>query len=268
MPTPLLPGLESVACPVLGMLHLPALPGAPRFGGDLAAVTDFVLRDAETLLAGGVHGLVLENFNDTPFFPDRVPPYVVAHMTRVAGRVAERFDVPLGINVLRNDPHAALGIAHAVGAAFIRVNILSGARVTDQGVIAGTAHTLLRERALLHAEHIRIFADVNVKHSQPLGRPRALEDEVGETLERAGADAVVVTGRGTGLPTDVEDAQRCRAAAGPRPVVIGCGLTAENIGDFRPYADAFIVGTAFKAAGNVHEPVERSRVEAVLAALK
>ena len=309
MATQLLPGLPPSLKPLLGMLHLPPLPGAPRFDGNLAAVRDTVLRDADALVTGGVHGLIMENFNDTPFYPGAVPPIVVAHMTVIAGEVRRRFDVPLGINVLRNDGRASLAIAHAVGAAFIRINILAGARVTDQGVIEGQAHDLLRERAALGAAvgpaslpawataagvgpaslpaaagtearpteswprtearpTVRIFADVNVKHSMPLGRPRALEDEVSETLERSGADAVIVTGRGTGMPTDPEDAQRVRSAAGDHPVIVGSGLTAETIGDFMPFADGFIVGTSLKIGGLVHNPVDPERVRAIVARVK
>jgi hypothetical protein len=250
------------------MLHLPPLPGAPRFDGNIAAVRETVFRDADALVNGGIHGLIMENFHDTPFYPGPVPPIVIAHMTVIASEVRRRFDVPLGVNVLRNDGRAALAIAHAVGAAFVRINILAGARVTDQGVIEGQAHDLLRERAALGATSVRIFADVNVKHSMPLGRARALEDEVSETLERSGADAVIVTGRGTGMPTDPEDAQRVRAAAGDHPVIVGSGLTAETIGDFTAFADGFIVGTSLKIGGQVHNPVDPERVRAIVARVK
>ncbi|HXD50949.1 MAG TPA: BtpA/SgcQ family protein, partial [Burkholderiales bacterium] len=134
---------------VIGMLHLPPLPGAPLFDGNLKRIRDSVLRDAETLATGGVHGLMMENFGDVPFYPDRVPASVVAQMTALACEVRGRVDLPLGINVLRNDGRSALAVAHACGASFIRVNVLCGARVADQGLIQGIAHDLLRERALL-----------------------------------------------------------------------------------------------------------------------
>jgi membrane complex biogenesis BtpA family protein len=246
------------------MLHLPALPGSPRSRLSLPAIVEHALRDADTLVAGGVHGLMLENFFDTPFFPGRVPPAVIAAMTEIAGHVRRRLDVPLGINVLRNDGCGALAVAGAVGAAFIRVNILCGARVTDQGVIQGIAHELLRDRAALHADAIRIFADVDVKHSAPLGPPRPLEEEVADTIERGGADAIIVSGGGTGRPTDVAQVRAARAAAGTTPVLVGSGVTAETIGQFLPHADGFIVGTAFKVDGVAEKPVEAARVRALL----
>src|SRR2546423_1102294 len=145
---------------VIGMLHLGALPGSPGFDGSVAAVREAVLRDAELLAEGGVHGLMMENFGDTPFFPGRVPGHVVAHMTAMAAEVRRAVPtLPLGINVLRNDGLSALAVAHAVGASYIRVNVLCGARVADQGLLQGIAHELLRLSADPHASDIRILAD-------------------------------------------------------------------------------------------------------------
>src|SRR3954466_6562310 len=129
---------SSVRKPVIGMLHLPPLPGSPQFtaadGPD--ALREIVLRDADALAAGGIHGLMLENFGDVPFYPGRVPAHTVAVMTALAADVRQRFgELPLGINVLRNDGQSALAIAAAVGAHFIRVNILCGAGLTGQGII-------------------------------------------------------------------------------------------------------------------------------------
>ena len=165
----LLDAWKLVSIPVVGMLHLPALPGAPGFDGQLESIRAGLWRDAEALVDAGVDGLMLENFGDRPFFPRDVPPWTTAHMAALAVETRRRFDIPLGINVLRNDGRAALAVAHAAGAQFIRVNVLAGARVTDQGVLEGVAHELLRDRRLLRAEETRILADVNVKHSAPLG---------------------------------------------------------------------------------------------------
>lgn len=264
----LLPAWNTVSKPVVGMLHLLPLPGAPCRDTDLAGVREYLLRDADALVTGGVQGLLLENFGDTPFYPRRVPAYVVAQMTALAGEVRRRFDLPLGINVLRNDARSALAIAHAVGAAFIRVNVLCGARVTDQGLIQGIAHRLLRDRARLGAGQIKILADVDVKHSLPLGSPRPIADEVAETLQRGGADSVIVSGGGTGQPTDVEQVRRAKSAAGQDPVFVGSGVTPESIHEFIPHADGFIVGTALKVDGVAGNPVDPARVKALLDCLQ
>ncbi len=250
--------------PVIGVLHAPPLPGSPRYGGDLSAVVAAVLRDAEALADGGVQALLLENFGDCPFFPRRVPAATVAQMTALAAEVRRRFPLPLGINVLRNDGRAALAIAHAIGGAFIRVNVLCGARLTDQGIIQGIAHRLLRDRAAAGASHIQILADVDVKHSAPLAA-RPLELEVDELIHRAGADALIVSGAATGQPPDKDDLQTVKARAGKTPVLLGSGATSENVAQYISAADGFIVGTAFKADGRIGNPVDRDRVKSFMA---
>jgi membrane complex biogenesis BtpA family protein len=265
---PLIPEWSNVRKPLIGMLHLPPLPGAPRFAGDGKAIVARVLRDAESLASGGVHGLMLENYGDLPFYPDRVPACVVAHMTALAVEVRRRYpQLPLGINVLRNDGRGALAVAHASGAGFVRVNVLCGARVADQGILHGIAHELLRERDVLGAGNIRILADVDVKHSAPLA-PRPLEDEVADTLHRGLADGLIVSGSGTGRATDPDHVAAARAAAGGRaPVFVGSGVTARSLPDYLPHADGFIVGSAFKAGNDPGQPVDVARVREVVGAL-
>ena len=242
---------KNVRKPVIGMLHLAALPGSPLYGGSLSTIREAVLRDAQLLAEGGVNGLMIENFGDTPFFPGRVPAHVVAHMTAIAAQVRQAVpDLPLGINVLRNDGLSALAIAHAVGADYIRVNVLCGARVADQGLLQGIAHDLLRLRAELKAENIKIFADVDVKHSAPLAE-RPIADEVDDTLHRGMADALIVSGAGTGKPTDPEKVKRVKAAAKGAPVLLGSGVTPQTLPSLLPHADGFIVGTYFKKDGVV-----------------
>src|SRR5215470_18911127 len=161
---------------IIGMLHVPALPGSPQGRLEFNAIVTWVLKDADALASGPVDALLLENFGDAPFYPRRVPPHTVAFMTAIAREVKREFRLPLGINVLRNDAESALAIASAVSADFIRVNIHTGARVTDQGVIEGAAYDTLRYRRLLQS-NVQIFADVDVKHSAPVV-VRKLEDEV------------------------------------------------------------------------------------------
>jgi membrane complex biogenesis BtpA family protein len=178
------------------MLHLPALPGSPMNELSTNAIRDHALKDAAALTTGGVDALILENFGDVPFYPRRAPAHTVAFMTAIALEVRRAFNLPLGINVLRNDAESAMAIAFAAGAQFIRVNIHSGARVTDQGLIEGAAYKTLRYRKLL-GSNVKIFADANVKHSSALGTSD-LRDEVEDLIGRACADAIVVTGKATG----------------------------------------------------------------------
>jgi uncharacterized protein len=265
MTTILLPHWPRSRKIVIGMIHLGALPGSAQFGGDLRRVRDAALRDAAALAEGGVDGLMIENFGDVPFYPGRVPAYVVAHMTAIAADVRKQADLPLGINVLRNDGLSALAVAHAVGAAFIRVNVLCGARVADQGVLQGIAHDLLRERATLGASNVKILADVDVKHSAPLAA-RDIADEVDDTVKRGLADGVIVSGAGTGKKTEPDKVAAVKSCAGAVPVFVGSGITAQTVAKYAT-ADGFIVGTAFKRDGNPANPVEVDRVKALRSAL-
>jgi uncharacterized protein len=251
---------------VIGMLHAPPLPGSPSCKLPLPAIVAWVLKDAEALAGGGVDGLLLENFGDVPFCAGAVPPATVAQLTRIAVEVRKRFSLPLGINVLRNDALAALSIAASAEAQFIRVNILAGARLTDQGIIQGQAHDLLRLRRQLQADKIQILADVDVKHSAPLAA-RPLADETADLVHRAGADGLIVSGSGTGHKTQLDDVRTVKQGAAGRPVFVGSGISAANIRDYASDADGFIVGSSLKANGDVRQPVDPLRVKELLARL-
>lgn len=255
---------SSRPCPVIGMLHAPPLPGSPSYAGEFASLQATLLKDAEALVEGGVDGLMLENFGDVPFYPDRVPAITVACMTSLATELRRRFQVPLGINVLRNDGRSAMAVAVACGASFIRVNILCGARVADQGLLQGIAHDLLRDRSHLRAQAIQIWADVDVKHSAPLAE-RSLADDVHDLIERGTADAVIVSGPSTGSPVDIATLRTVKSAAGSTPVLIGSGVTAASFDELAPFANGVIVGTSLKEGGLARNPVETERVKSLVA---
>lgn len=257
---------QDIARPVIGMVHLRPLPGSPDYGGSLAAVHEAALVDALALAEGGVHGLMLENFGDSPFHKDRVPPRVVAHLTAVAALVRQQVDLPMGINVLRNDGRSALAVAHAAGAQWVRVNVLTGARVTDQGIIEGIAADLMRDRAALGGTEIAVFADVNVKHSAPLASI-PFDQEVDDLVHRGKADALIVSGSGTGKEIDLYELKSVRALAGECPVLIGSGVTEHNIGEMIDLADGFIVGSSIKHEGRATEPVDAGKVRKLMDAL-
>ncbi|MBS0202693.1 MAG: BtpA/SgcQ family protein [Planctomycetes bacterium] len=263
----LLPEWAGIKVPVIGMLHCPPLPGSHACRGDLDEILRFVLQDAQSLRDGGVNGLMLENFGDTPFHPDRVPAITVAAMTALACAVRQRVPLPLGINVLRNDGRSALAVAAASGASFIRVNVLCGARVTDQGLIQGIAHDLLCERANLGCSGIRILADVDVKHSAPLAT-RPLDIETRDLVERAHADAVIVSGHATGTATDLESLSIVSQAAGAVPVFVGSGVNNENVASLmQSGARGLIVGSSLKCDGKLFNPVDTKRVGCLMNAV-
>jgi len=243
---------------LFGMLHVPPLPGSPRSEKSIEEIKDFVLQDALTLERGGVDGFFIENYGDLPFFPHEVPPITIASLSVIARSVRKESALDLGINVLRNDGKGALAIAKAVGAQWVRVNVLTGARLTDQGIVEGKAHELLRYRKKIEATSVQILSDIAVKCSSALS-DRTIESEVEETVTRSGADGLIVTGASTGKAVDIEELKRVRKTALQFPLWIGSGVNEENISHLISYADGFIVGTSLK--NSINEPVDLEKVK-------
>lgn len=260
-------GLDIQGPILIGVVHLPPLPGSPRYDPDagMAGVVESAVRDAERLVGGGCHALIVENFGDAPFWRDAVPAETVASLARAVREVAAVCgDRPFGVNCLRNDGRAALGIAAACGASFVRINVLTGAAVTDQGLVQGEAAELARLRARV-CPGTSVLADVHVKHAVPLGGG-AIEDAAADTLERGGADAVIVSGRATGGEADAVELERVAERVGRAHVLLGSGVSLDNAGAMLAHAAGAIVGTALKEGGAVSAPVDRARVERMRAA--
>jgi hypothetical protein len=236
---------------VFGMVHLGALPGAPLFSS-LDETIEHAVRDARALRDGGCDGFVVENFGDRPFTRGRVEAETVAAMTRAIAEICAEVRLPFGVNVLRNDPLSALAIAAATAAAFIRVNVHTGAMLTDQGIIEGDAYATLRKRASL-APDVLIFADHMVKHATPLAEVDPLQSARDLRL-RGLADALIVTGAETGAAADPARLRALRDGM-DAPLLLGSGLTASNARDYAGAdgadADGAIVGTSVKRDGAV-----------------
>jgi membrane complex biogenesis BtpA family protein len=250
--------------PVIGMVHLWPLPGAPGYTGyGMQVIVEHALRDAEALVQGGVDGLVVENMWDLPYYVGNdVKPEAMTAQAVAAAEVVNSFPVPVGINVIHNGGVVCLAIAVAAGARFIRVCILTGARVWDTGEFDhGCAAELMRKRKELAADGIHIFADVDKKHSVPFPGID-LQTHI-QWTEFYGADALIVSGKFTGNAPDVEKVREAKRLA-TRPVLIGSGCSAENAAAFLPYADGIIVGTSLKRDGVMENAVDAARVSALM----
>lgn len=254
--------------PLLGMAHLPPLPGAPEFDGDRAAIREAARADAEALLSAGFDGVLVENYGDAPYYPADVPKHTVAEMTAVVESLA--VDAPVGVNVLRNDAAAALSVAAATGGAFVRVNVHAGVRETDQGWIEGRAHETMRLRERLDAD-VAVLADVAVKHSAG-PTDRDLATLAAETLDRGLADGLIVSGPATGESTAPEQLRRvvdARDDTDPdAPVFVGSGVTPDNAADLLEVADGAVVGTAVKQGGETTNRVDSERAERLVDAVR
>lgn len=250
---------------VIGMIHLLPLPGAPRYGGDLSTVFSGALADASAWHQAGVDALLVENHGDVPFGKSPVPPVTVAAMTLAVAAIRDVTKLPVGVNVLRNDALAALEIAVATGAQLIRVNVLSGSMLTDQGLVEGDAYRLLRRRRELSAK-VSICADVLVKHALSLA-PTALERAAIDTARRGLADALIVSGVATGEPTSEQELERVRLAVPDLPLLVGSGVTPENVATLLRTADGVIAGTALKRDGVTSNPVDPLRARQLVRAV-
>jgi membrane complex biogenesis BtpA family protein len=248
--------------PLIGMVHLPPLPGSPRDDGrGMEAILQQAGMEAQALEAGGANAVMVENFFDVPFAKDHLPPHTVAALTRAVAAVREAISLPLGVNALRNDARAALAIAHICGAQFVRINVYVGAAVTDQGIIEGAAREAILYRRELGAD-VALWADVFVKHAAQLGT-NSLEEAAKDAVLRGLADALIVSGAATGAATDPETARRVRAALPTTPLLIGSGFDINTAAALLSHADGAIVGTSLKQNGQVSEIVDIARVRAL-----
>lgn len=251
---------------LIGMVHALPLPGAPSHRPPFERVVERARQDAIRLEEAGFDALLVENYGDAPFYASQVPPVTVAALSRVVLTVREAVKIPVGVNVLRNDGRAALSIAAACDARFIRVNVLSGMMYTDQGPIAGQAAHLSRLRAQLNPE-IEILADLFVKHAVP-PPGLTLEEAAVDLAERGGADAIIVSGEGTGRPTSRKTLAKVRRAVPEARLLVGSGVDARTVSSLLEIADGVIVGTAVKEEAQVERPVDPDRAAALVRAAR
>lgn len=256
--------------PVIGVIHLLPLPGSCRWKGDLDELLARAEQEAASLSSGGADGIIVENFFDAPFARDRVDVACACALTLAVKRVMTVSDLPVGVNVLRNDGETALAIAAATGAQFIRVNVLSGAMLTDQGIIESRAREiqLYKKQLFPHDSPVKVFADVMVKHAYPLSSQYDIGQMAKDTVERALADAVIVSGVATGSAPDMDELATVKKAVPGTPVLIGSGSSKENVGDLLGIADGIIVASSLKRQGILENPIDVERVRSLVNSVK
>ena len=254
---------------VIGVIHSLPLPGSPHYDGEpVETIYRYACDEAERYGAGGVDALIVENHGDIPFAkPDELGPETAACMAVMADRVRRVSGLPIGINVLANGAVAAIAVAKASGAVFVRVNQWANAYVANEGFMEGKAGAASRYRAGLRARDIAVFTDVHVKHgAHAIVADRTLT-QLTQDAEFFDADAVIVTGQRTGDSAKLDELQAVREAT-RLPVLVGSGVTPDNVAAIFDHADAVIVASALKQGGSWWNAVDPARLANFMAVVR
>ena len=245
---------------LIGMVHVGALPGTPRHESSMEHLAQQAATEARILVDAGFDAIAIENMHDAPYVHgDRLGPEIIAAMTRVGTEVASAVDVPLGVQILSGGNRHALAVAQAIGGSFIRCENFVYAHVADEGLLPeAEAGVLLRERKRIGAESVAVYTDIKKKHaSHAITADISIEDAA-HAAAFFGANGLIVTGKWTGKPADPDDAKGAKNASG-LPVLIGSGVSAENVGAMLDSADGVIVGSWIKQGGHWSNPVDPER---------
>jgi membrane complex biogenesis BtpA family protein len=249
------------------MIAVQPLPGAPLYGGDDGLIISQAVSDAVAYLDAGADVIILENSHDLPYIKPPLPARAVELMKQVAWEVRSRFSGIIGIQMLEAANECALEIASEVDLDFVRVEGYVFAHVGGAGLIEGCAGKLLRRRKELGCEPIKIFADVKKKHcSHALTANLDILDEI-KQAEFFLVDGVIVTGARTTEPPNLAEL-RCVKKHTHVPVLIGSGMTRQNIGSYFALADGFIVGSTFREDGEFRGRLDRKRLESFVKAFR
>ncbi|HET9589161.1 MAG TPA: BtpA/SgcQ family protein [Anaerolineales bacterium] len=242
------------------MVAVLPLPGSPLYDGDDRKVLDQALADLDVYRKAGVDSIIFENDHDLPYIQPPLDEKGVALMARIVKEARARFEGPIGVQMLEAANITSLEIAAEADLDYIRVEAFVFAHVGGSGIINGSAGKILRRRKELQAERIKVFADVKKKHgSHSLTIDLDIKDEIMQA-EFFLADGVIVTSQFTGTNPDKEDLRKAKSVTS-LPVLVGSGMTAENIRAYLPLADGFIVGSFFRRGGKFLEKLEPERLD-------
>lgn len=244
---------------VIAMAHFPPMPGQPLHNADggVPAILDAVGQDLAILADSGVDAVMFCNEGDRPY-RTQVGPEVPATMAMVITELKRSLSIPFGVDILW-DPRAALGLAKAVGARFVR-EVFTGSYAGDFGVWNTDPAASLGYRRQIGADGVRLFYNVTAEFAAPIA-PREIGLTARSAVFSSLGDAVCVSGVVTGTGVDVSQLQAARDALGNDVAVIAnTGVRPETVGTMLSVADACIVGTALKRDGQTWNAVDAERV--------
>jgi membrane complex biogenesis BtpA family protein len=245
--------------PVVGVIHVGALPGTPRGAESVAELVRQAKEEARVYRECGVDGVIIENMHDVPYLKGEVGPEIVAAMTAIGIEVKSECRLPVGIQILAGANIEAMAVAHAANLDFIRAEGYAYAHVADEGLIEASAAKLLRFRKMIGAERVQVWTDVKKKHSAHAITADVSLGQTAETVEFMGADCVIVTGSVTGEAPQVADVREAKSHC-HLPVFLGSGISEANIDQFYNEADGFIIGSYFKVDGLWSNTIDPTRI--------
>jgi hypothetical protein len=255
------------ARPILGVIHVGALPGTPANQQSIPEIVKTAVAEATIYRDGGVDGIIIENMHDVPYLRGAVGPEIVAAMTVIGQAVKSESQLPVGIQILAAANLEAIAVAHAANLDFVRVEGYVFAHVADEGLIESSAAKLLRYRKMIGADRIEVWADIKKKHSAHAITSDISLGATAEAVEFMRGDVVIVSGNVTGEAPKVADIQEAKAHCN-LPVILGSGVDANNLAEFYSLADGFIIGTAFKKDGHWTNGVDKQRVKRLMKTVK
>ncbi|HON44421.1 MAG TPA: BtpA/SgcQ family protein [Planctomycetota bacterium] len=252
---------------VIGMIHVPALPGTPKSKMNMQQIVEHCVQETLLYKQCGLQYIMIENMHDIPYMNRKVAPEIVAAMTQIAIQVRSHFEGYIGIQILAGANKEALAVAHCAHLDFIRAEGFVFGHVADEGYIDSCAGELLRYRKFIGAERIVILTDIKKKHSS---HAITSDIDIADTAHAAEfflSDGVIVTGTATGNEPDLHELKIVKKAV-KIPVLLGSGITPENIEKYLPYADGFIIGSYFKKDGYWENELEKNRILKLMEVLR
>ncbi|MCF6268486.1 MAG: BtpA/SgcQ family protein [Melioribacteraceae bacterium] len=252
---------------VIGMIHVDALPGTPKYGGNVNQIIENAIEEALIFKSSGIEGIMIENMHDVPYLNNAAGPEITSTMAIIAYEIKRETNLFTGVQILAAANEEALAVAHAANLDFIRAEGFVFAHVADEGVIESNAGTLLRYKKQIGADNVMVFTDVKKKHSS-----HSLTSDVSivgtaKAAEFFLSDGIVITGSSTGVEVDISELNYVKQNSN-LPVIIGSGVTSENIPYYYKLADIFIVGSYFKEDGDWKNKVDKERVEKLLSVVE
>lgn len=244
---------------IIGMIHVQALPGTPNHKMSLSEISALAVKEAKQYETAQVDGIIIENMHDVPYMKGHVGPEIVAGMTVVAKAIREAVCLPLGIQILAGANKEALAVAKAADLDFIRAEGFVFGHLADEGYIDSCAGELMRYRKMIEADKVKVFTDIKKKHSSHAITSDVDIVETAHAAEFFLSDGLIVTGSSTGKAVDLRELDALKDSVS-KPVLIGSGITVDNITDYWDYANAFIIGSHFKENGFWVNPISNERL--------